>query len=256
MMDWDPSQYLRFVAERTRPSADLAARIEVAEPSAIVDIGCGPGNSTRVLRDRWPQSSILGLDSSPAMIAQAKQEYNEMSWTVADASDFDAREAYDVVFSNAALQWIPDHARLVPKLFGAVRPRGALAIQIPQFTSMPISAAMEAVAGSVRWAKHTEGCAANFTYHDAKYYYDLLCPLSSGIDLWETWYFHVLPSHGALIDFIRSTGMKPYLDAISGEANKAEFERDVLARVEKAYPSGADGKVLFPFDRLFFIAYR
>jgi trans-aconitate 2-methyltransferase len=189
------------------------------------------------------------------MIEKARDGHPEGEWTIFDASDFDAHEAYDIVFSNAALQWMPDHARLVPKLFDAVRPRGALAIQIPQFTSMPISAAIEAAAGSARWAKRTSGCASSFTYHDAKYYYDLLCPLSSRIDLWETWYFHVLPSHGALIDFIRSTGMKPYLDAISGDDLKAEFERDVLAWVEKAYPASADGKILFPFDRLFLVAY-
>jgi trans-aconitate 2-methyltransferase len=256
MSDWNPSQYLRFEAERTRPSVDLAARIDVAEPRAIVDIGCGPGNSTRVLRQRWPRSSILGLDSSPAMIERARTEQPGEEWRVSDAAAFDSREAYDVVFSNAALQWIPDHASLVPRLLGAVRTDGALAVQVPQFASMPIHVAIESVARSAKWDAYTAACAGNFTYHDAEFYYDLLCPAAARIDLWETYYFHVLPSSRAIVDFIRSTGMKPYLDALPDDLSKREFEDEVLAEVERAYPPRADGKALFPFDRLFFIAYK
>jgi trans-aconitate 2-methyltransferase len=256
MSDWNPTQYLRFEAERTRPSIDLAARIEIEAPASIVDIGCGPGNSARVLRERWPRSPILGLDNSPAMIEKAKKDHPELSWKVADASVFDEPGAYDIVFSNAALQWIPDHAGLVPRLFRALRAGGALAVQIPQFPAMPICAAIDEVAASARWRAHTRDCAAVFTYHDAGYYYDLLAPLSTRIDLWRSLYYHRLPDHRALVDFIRSTGLKPYLDALPGEEERTEFELSILGRVEEAYPACADGKVLFPFDRLFFIAYR
>ncbi len=256
MSDWNPSEYLRFEAERTRPAFDLAARIEVEEPRAAVDIGCGPGNSSRALRARWPLCSMLGLDSSPAMIERARSAYPADEWRVADAAGLEAAEAFDVVFSNAALQWIPDHDSLVPRLFAAIRPGGALAVQVPRFASMPMSEAIDAVAASPRWRGSTAGCADNFTYHGAEYYYDLLAHRASRIDLWETLYCHVLPSPGALVDFIRSTGLRPYLDALSGDGLKAAFEAEVLAEVEKSYPLRADGKVLFPFHRLFFIAYR
>jgi trans-aconitate 2-methyltransferase len=256
MSDWDPAQYLRFEAERTRPSMDLAARIGIDEPGTIVDIGCGPGNSARALRERWPRSSILGLDSSPAMIEKARKDYPAQDWVVSDASEFDAEDAYDIVFSNAALQWIPDHESLAPRLLGAVRKGGALAVQIPRFRSMPIHVAIEAVAASDRWRGYTEGCAGQFTYHDAGFYYDSLSPLATRMDIWETFYFHVLPSRSALIDFIRSTGMKPYLDSLPDGGAKAEFEAEVLLEIEAAYPLRPDGHVLFPFHRLFFIAYK
>jgi trans-aconitate 2-methyltransferase len=256
MGDWDPASYLRFEAERTRPSFDLASRIELAEPRELIDLGCGPGNSTRALRERWPRARILGLDSSRAMIDEARRGFPEGEWIVADAAALDEREAYDLVFSNAALQWMPDHEALIPRLFSALRGGGALAAQIPLFTAMPLCAAIDSVARSPRWRAATAGCASLFTYHDAGFYYDLLAPLASRLELWETWYWHVLPSHRALLDFIRSTGLKPYLEAIPEAEARAKFEGEVLAESAKAYPARADGHVLFPFDRLFFVAYR
>jgi trans-aconitate 2-methyltransferase len=256
MSDWDPALYLRFEAERTRPSIDLASRIEIAEPESILDVGCGPGNSARVLLARWPKSRILGLDSSPAMIERAKRDYPEMSWVLGDATALDAREAYDLVFSNAALQWMPEHEELVPRLLAAAKTGGALAVQIPRFKGMPVNAAIERVAASARWRALTEGCAEGHHYHEPVRYYDMLCGLAKRIDLWQTHYSHVLPSRGAIIDFIRGTGMKPYLDALPGTELKDEFEREVLSECEPLYPLRADGKVLFPFDRLFFIAYK
>jgi trans-aconitate 2-methyltransferase len=256
MSDWDPSLYLRFEAERTRPSMDLVARIEVGNPASIIDVGCGPGNSARVLRERWPGSSILGLDNSPAMIDRAKKDYPELHWTLGDATRLAASEAYDIVFSNAALQWMPDHEKLLPRLLGAAKAGGALAVQIPRFKAMPIHAAIERVAASAKWKSFTAGRAEVHHYHEPGYYYDLLCGLASRVDMWQTLYSHILPSRGAIIEFIRGTGLKPYLDALPGEGPRAEFELEVLAECEKDYPLRADGRLLFPFDRLFFIAYK
>jgi trans-aconitate 2-methyltransferase len=256
MGDWDPAQYLRFEAERTRPSKDLAARVELEAPAAIIDIGCGPGNSARVLRERWPRGSILGLDNSPAMIERARRDYPELSWRLGDASVLEERGAYDLVFSNAALQWMPDHESLLPRLFAALRPAGALAAQIPRFSAMPIHRAIERVAASPRWKDRTSGRGGGLVVHEPGFYYDLLCGLAARVDMWQTIYFHVLPSHRALVEFIRSTGMKPYLDSLPNENLKAEFEAEVLGECEKAYSVSADGAVLFPFDRFFFIAYR
>jgi trans-aconitate 2-methyltransferase len=256
MKDWNPTEYLRFEAERTRPARDLASRIDLAEPGNVIDIGCGPGNSTLVLSERWPSSAILGIDSSPAMIEKARKDYPDGNWTVADASAFEARGSYDVVFSNATIQWIPDHGKLVPRLFDALRPGGALAVQIPAFTKMPVHEAIRAVAESDGWRAATKGCADGFTFRDLGYYYDLLCPCASRIDAWETLYSHVLPSRLAIVDFVRSTGLRPYLDALRDDAEREDFLADLAVEVGKAYPERADGKVLFPFDRLFFIAYK
>jgi len=256
MNDWNPTEYLRFEAERTRPSRDLATRIEVEKAKDIVDIGCGPGNSARVLRERWPEASILGLDNSPAMIKKARMDFPGEKWIVADAAAFDAREAYDVVFSNATIQWIPGHETLVPRLFGALRPGGALAVQVPAFAKIPIRDAILAVAGSARWKEATRGCAEAFTFHDLGFYYNLLCRGASRVDLWETLYSHVLPSRSAVVDFIRSTGLRPYLGALRDDAERNDFLADLYEEIRGAYPERADGKVLFPFDRQFFIAYR
>lgn len=256
MSDWNPGQYLRFEAERTRPAMDLAARVELEAPASIVDVGCGPGNSTRVLRRRWPLASILGLDNSPAMIEKARSDQPGLGWRLGDAASLDESEAYDLVFSNAAIQWIPGHEALIPRLFKAARPGGALAVQVPRFDAMPIRDALERVASSARWAVYTQGRRDGLVYHESEFYYDLLCPLATRVEIWRTSYFHVLPSHRALVDFVSSTGMRPYLDALPEEGLRAEFEGEVLAEVEQSYSSRADGRVLFPFDRLFFIAYK
>ncbi len=254
--DWDPVEYLRFEAERTRPSRDLVARIEVEAPKDIIDIGCGPGNSAKVLLERWPGASILGIDSSPAMIERARKERPEGSWEVADAAGFEAREAFDIVFSNAAIQWIPDHESLIPRLFGAVRPGGALAVQVPMFEAMPIYAAIRAVAGSSRWRAHLGSLASGLTFYDLDFYYDILGPMASKVDAWRTQYAHVMPSRSAIVDFVRSTGLRPYLDALCDDEERRDFLADLLAGIGEAYPDRADGKVLFPFDRLFFIASK
>lgn len=256
MDDWNPTEYLRFEAERTRPSRDLAARIEAEAPKDIVDIGCGPGNSTRVLRERWPESSILGLDSSPAMIEKARKEYPEGEWAVADAAAFDGRGAYDIVFSNAALQWMPAHEALVPRLFGALKPGGAIAFQVPMFEAMPIHSAIRAVAESYPWRSRLEGLASGLTSHGVDFYYDILGPIASRVDAWRTQYAHVMPSRASIVDFIRSTGLRPYLDALPGDRERDEFIRDLVAECGRTYPARADGKALFHFDRLFVVAYK
>ena len=256
MTDWNPRDYLAFEAERTRPSRDLAARIAVERPADIGEIGCGPVNTARVLRERWPEAAILGLDNSPAMVEKARKDYPEGNWVVADAAAFDAPEAYDSVFSNAAIQWIPAHQALLPRLFGALRPGGALAVQVPAFERMPIRDAIRSVAESARWKSATAGCADGFAFHDLGYYYDLLCREASRIDAWETLYSHVMPSRSAIVEFIRSTGLRPYLDALPGDSERKAFLADLVIEAERAYPARVDGKALFPFDRQFFIAYK
>jgi trans-aconitate 2-methyltransferase len=256
MSDWDPESYLRFANERTQPSIDLVSRIRLESPRAVIDIGCGPGNSTQALRRRWPKCDILGLDYSEAMIAKARLDYPNERWMVGDAAKFDAKERYDLVFSNATLQWIPRHEELLPRLFSGAAKGGALAAQIPMFRSMPINIAIETVAGRSEWRQYTASCAGQFTYHDAGFYYGILAGLSEKVDLWETSYVHVLDSYEALIDFCRSTALKPYLERLPSDEARERFEDELLAECKRRYSLQGNGKLLFPFDRLFIMAYK
>ncbi len=256
MDDWNPNLYLKFKKERTQPVKDLISRIQLEQPHRILDIGCGPGNSTRKLQKRWPNATIVGVDSSANMIEKASKESPNIQWIHGDANrDLSHLGTYDLVFSNAAIQWMPNHDILIPKLFSLVNRLGVLAIQIPNVSKMPMQIALEETASSKKW-EHINIEEDVFTLHEADYYYDLLNKLSHDIYIWETHYYHVMESHQQIINWYRSTGMKPYLDRLSNVAEKEDFAEDVLHKIEKAYKEQKDGQVLFPFKRLFFIASK
>jgi trans-aconitate 2-methyltransferase len=252
---WNPDQYLRFAEERTRPSRDLVARIDLSSPARIVDIGCGPGNSTRVLCERWPNARILGLDNSPEMIRKAEADCLAGEWVLADAATWEPGEPCDLVFSNAALQWLPNHERLLPRLFGQVASGGALAVQVPANSDSPIHRAVTMVARRPEWCARLADCAGRLTYHPPSLYYDLLAPLAGRLDLWQTTYYHVLPGPQSMIDWYASTGMRPYLERLADDEREA-FQAQVLEISRPHYPVQRDGRVLFPFPRLFYVAYR
>ncbi len=256
MTDWNPHQYLKFANERTQPSIDLAARINVDNPKSIIDIGCGPGNSTRVLRDRWPDAKIAGIDSSAAMIEKAKKDYPDIEWITADASKFASDKKYDIVFSNAAIQWMPNHELLVPRLFEIVNGGGALAVQVPANRESPLHQAVLAVSSSSKWSKLTSGAEKSFTYNVVEYYYDILFCISTKFDLWETIYYHVLSSHAGLVEWYRGTGMKPFLERLPDDSSRAEFEKEVFEECKHSYEIRNDGKILYPFRRIFFMANK
>ena len=195
--DWNPEQYLRFADARARPSIDLVSRIKLDAPKTAVDIGCGPGNSAAMILARWPKVAITGIDSSPAMVERARAELPGHSWLVADAGRFEFPQTFDLVFSNATIQWVPGHERLISRLLGAAKPGGALAVQVPRFDRMPVHDALLSVSSRPEWAHRMAGIEGLFTYHPAGYYFDLLSPLSSSIDLWESEYFHVMDSAAA-----------------------------------------------------------
>ena len=254
--DWNPGLYLKFGDERTQPSVDLVSRIKAINPRNIIDVGCGPGNSTMVLANRWPEAEIYGLDSSRAMIEKARLDYPEKIWLQGDILDFVPEQKYGIVFSNAVLQWIPDHEKLVSGLFDMVDAGGALAVQISLFSSMTMGKIIEDVSSSGVWQKLMEGCSGLFTYNSSSFYYNLLAEKAGTIEMWETSYIHVMDSHQALLDWIRSTGLKPYLDRLPADEMKRKFEQEILEDIKKRYRAEANGKVLFPFLRLFFIAYK
>ena len=258
MPHWDAAIYLKFSTERTQPSIDLIQRIAIADPHRIVDLGCGPGNSTEALRRRWPNASIAGLDSSPEMIAAARQAYPSAAWEVADAATWNASEPCDLVFANALLQWIPDHARLCRHLIEQVAPGGALAVQVPAAAhyESPVHREIRDVSRDPAWRDRLEPARTMFTHAPAAFYYDTLQPLASRIDLWETTYYHVVAGPEALLEWYRGTGLRPFLEALANDEERRDFERQVLDRYIAAYPRQPGGRVLFPFQRLFFVACR
>ncbi len=256
MQTWDPEQYLRFEEERTQPSIDLVARIPLDDPKSIIDVGCGPGNSTQILRKRWPHADIVGIDKSERMIAKARVDYPGQKWQIADVATLETDRKYDLVFSNAVIQWIPDHDRLIPRLFGFVNTQGMLAVQVPANYDSPLHQIVLSVARESKWSSFTSGCEKLLIYLPAEYYYNLLVSLTPDVVMWETIYYHILRSHQDLVSWYKGTAMKPFLERLPADEMRKEFEQEVLKRSRDHYPLQNDGRILYPFKRLFFTARK
>lgn len=255
MEDWNSTQYLKFEAERTQPAIDLARRMNLNSPSRLADIGCGPGNSTRVLQTLYPSAAVLGLDSSSNMLEAARKACPGARFLLCNISrGLPEESGFDAIFSNACLQWVPDHRSLLPRLFSLLSPGGALAVQIPFNQREPIHQIIDSLASSARWSGYFDSPRTFYTLSESEYY-EILSGLSNDFSLWCTTYIHVLKSHGAILEWYRTTGLKPYLDALPPEKGR-EFEKNVMEEVRKWYPPQKDGKILFRFPRLFFIAYK
>lgn len=254
MSDWNPELYLKFQKERTQPVYDLISRIDVIDPHRILDIGCGPGNSTAALKERWPNAEIIGIDFSESMINKAKNDYPNIKFIIGDAgSDLSYLGNFDIVFANASLQWIPDHENLIPRLFNLVCSNGVFAAQIPQFDNMPASHIIKTVAESSKWIDYLCNFNPGYAFYSDDCYYNFLSQKSSGIYMWSTKYYHIMSNHVNILDMITSTGMKPYLDKLPTSLH-SEFSNDILERIKAAYPAEPDDRVLFPFERFFIIA--
>jgi trans-aconitate 2-methyltransferase len=253
---WDPQLYLKFERERTQPAIDLAARIELTNPQRVIDLGCGPGNSTAVLQARWPNAELTGLDSDPAMIVAARKSDSHITWVQADASTWGADAQYDLVFSNALLQWLPDHATVIPRWFKAIASGGALAVQIPSHLNSAVHRHILEVAADSRWNVRTTLAAQAINSAEPHTYYDALCEQAYRIELWVTEYCHVLQGPEEIVNWMRGTGLRPFLNALRDDAERGVFEAKLLELLVESYPPRRDGKVLFPFRRLFFVAYQ
>jgi trans-aconitate 2-methyltransferase len=251
---WNPDLYLRFKKERTQPSIDLVTRIESNKPKRIIDIGCGPGNSTEILRDRWKRAEIIGLDNSKQMIEKAEESYPRGKWILADASDFDPDESFDIVFSNAALQWMPNHERLIPHLLSLVSPGGVLAFQVPNNQKSDIHQSLYEATLEPRFREYTDRVKHILNYQSGPYYYDLLSPKVTNLEMWETTYYHILDNHEELLNWYKSTGMRPYLEALPDNLVE-DFVDSVRGKCKERYTVQSDGKVIYPFNRLFAVAY-
>jgi len=258
MPTWDAKQYLRFNEERIRPCRDLAARVAVTAPVRIIDLGCGPGNSTAVLAERWPQAELTGMDSSPEMIAAARQTEPRLGWRIGEITAWadEHGQPYDVVFSNAALQWVADHKALFPKLLNRVTPGGAMAVQMPGNYSAPAHCLMREMAASRAWRGCFPVAVREWHVEDLRTYHDILAPKAAAMDIWETEYLHILPDAAAIVEWYKGTGLRPFLDALSSDEMRAAFTAEYLERICRAYPCRTNGCVIFPFRRLFLIAYQ
>jgi len=256
MPQWDAGVYLKFASERTQPSIDLIRRINLDSPRRIIDLGCGPGNSTEALRRRWSQSAVTGLDNSVQMIEEARRTYPQGTWEAGDAASWRAADPFDLVFSNAMLQWLPDHANLCRHLMDQVAPGGALAVQMPAHYDSPLHREIFEVSKNPAWDNRMQAARTALTREPPSFYYDTLQPLSSHLDLWETSYYHIVDGPEAVLEWYRGTGLRPYLEALPSEDDRRRFEHLLLERYTITYPRRASGKSLFPFRRLFFVAYR
>lgn len=257
MSDWKPNLYLAYEKERTQPSIDLVMKIEYENPKRIIDIGCGPGNSTNVLKARWPQAEIIGLDNSKTMLDDAKLKYSGIDWICADASgDLTNIGKFDVIFSNAAIQWMSEQDLLIKKLYGMLNDNGVLAVQVPCTKHMPIHTELIKLISSEKWKDKYSEFVKGYSKHTADFYYNILCDLTNEIDLWETNYFHIMNNHSHIVKWYSGSGLRIYLDCLKDEKQNADFLKDYETALRKSYPIQKDGKVLFPFTRIFFIAKK
>lgn len=256
MPTWDSTQYLRFANERTQPAIDLAARIALEAPRRAIDLGCGPGNSTAVIARRWPAADLTGLDNSAAMLEAAGREFSQWKWRRGDIGTWRSDEPFDLIFSNAALQWVPEHRTLFPRLFGQVAPGGALAVQMPANIDAAPHRLMRELAASAAWRAHFSTPPREWHVHAPEFYYDALAPLAARVELWCTDYVHVLPDADGIVEWYRGSGLRPWLEALPDEAARTQFLAAYRARLAPYFPARADGRVLFPFRRLFIVAYR
>ena len=252
---WDPAQYLKFAAPRFRPAMDLLARVTVEAPKTVYDLGCGAGNVTRLLAQRWPDARVVGVDDSAEMLAQAAKEAPGIVWQCQSVASWTPEQAAGLIYSNAALHWLPDHQALFRRLMGCLTPGGVLAVQMPRNFSEPSHALIRETVAGGPWRDRLAPLVQPSPVAAPEYYYDLLAPLAAELDMWETQYQHVLEGEDPVKEWTKGTWLKQFLDALD-EGDLPAFEADYAVRLRKAYPRRADGKTVFPFRRLFIVARR
>ncbi|KOS20547.1 Trans-aconitate 2-methyltransferase [Escovopsis weberi] len=271
--DWSAAQYLKFDSQRTRPASDLLAQVPLQAPARIVDLGCGPGNSTQLLAARFPRAHVLGIDSSPNMIAAARAALPGAHFEVADISTYATTNTStstststdtlehgraDLLFSNAAMHWIPrgDRLAVFRRLVESLPPGGVLAMQVPDNHDEPSHAAMRAVAREGPWADTLARADPDIgPFHAPAELYDEMRPLCAAVDVWRTSYHHPLRSHGDIVEWVKGTGLRPYIDPL-GERERDEFLARYLEELRKRYPVMRHGGVILRYPRLFMVAVR
>jgi trans-aconitate 2-methyltransferase len=256
-MNWSAKQYVVFENERTRPVRDLLAAVPGRDVKVAMDIGCGPGNSTEVLAAQFPGASVRGMDSSADMVAAARKRLPNLQFDVSSIETWQDKQPFDLILANAVLQWVPDHAALMPRLIEKLAPGGSLAIQMPDNLEEPAHLRMREVAEQAPWADKLKAASSSRADRkDANWYYECLRPHCSQLDLWRTVYYHQLQGGpAAIVEWFKGSALRPFLAPLD-EAEQAAFLERYLAAITPNYPAQADGTVLLPFPRLFIIATR
>lgn len=250
---WDPAQYLKFADHRLRPAIDLLNRVDLDHPGEIYDLGAGAGNVTRLIKERWPDARVTGVDDSQAMLAKAAATAPAIAWQQADLATWSPARPVDLVYSNAALHWLGGHDRLFPALLAGLASGGVLAVQMPRNFGAPSHTAISEAALSGPWRARLEPLLRPAPVADPDFYYGVLAPHVAALDIWETEYLQVLEGADPVKEWTKGTWLKPLLDALE-EPARGQFEARYAERVARAYPRRADGHTLFPFRRLFIVA--
>ncbi|MBL6927758.1 MAG: trans-aconitate 2-methyltransferase [Rhodospirillales bacterium] len=259
MPTWDTAQYLKFGNERTRPAQDLLGGIALEAPDRVFDLGCGAGNVTALLAARWPQARITGVDSSADMLAKARGqganniEWPNIEWIRADLNSWVAQQPADLLYSNAALQWLGDHATLFPRLMEMLAPGGVLAVQMPRNHAEPSHTCMFDAIRCGPWAAKFPTERPPSPVASPEFYYSILAPVAGRVTIWETIYHQVLEGENPVVEFTRGTALRPILEKLEN-SERGRFLDEYSARIAAAYPRRDDGKTLFPFRRLFIVA--
>ncbi len=256
---WNAKTYSQFLDLRTKPAKDLLFAIpETVNPTLVYDLGCGPGNSTILLKERWPKAEIVGLDSSTDMLIEARAKYPNLDFIQADLSTFSPTKKLDCIFANASLQWVHHHELLIPKLLSFLNPGGILAIQIPNNWHHPShQMTIELLEKNEAWKsllKELRYGRLDHPFYDHRQYYNILSQNgASHIQLWETEYVQEMLNHQAIFNWVQGTGLRPVLTKLE-HVDQIAFETAYVNAIQSAYPLQSNGKVLFPFRRFFMLA--
>ncbi len=255
MTSWDPNQYLKFADHRLRPALDLLGRIRADEPGAVYDLGCGAGNVTKLLAERWPKARVTGVDNSMPMLEKARQAAPRIAFLHGELAPWRPAEPANVIYSNAALHWLEGHEVLFPRLMEQLAPGGTLAVQMPRNHRAASHTSMLEAAEAGPWKAKLAGVTSIRAVHDPDVYYRILAPLASRLDIWECEYLQVLDGPNPVVEWTKGTALRPYLDALDDAARKG-FLAAYAERIAAAYPPQPDGKTLVPFRRIFIVAER
>jgi trans-aconitate 2-methyltransferase len=247
LSDWSARQYLKFEDDRTRPARDLLAQVPLQQPRVAVDLGCGPGNSTELLWNRYPGAKVIGLDSSKDMLRQARERLPGCVFLEGDLETWTPQEPVDLLFANAVFQWIPDHLKVLKRLVETLLEGGVLAVQMPDNTREPSHVLMQKLASPAG--------VARADLPGPETYYDLLKPLCRRVEIWHTIYNHVMAGPDAIVEWFKGSALRPFLSALDATAAD-DFLAACTAEIARHYTARCDGQVLLRFPRLFIVATR
>lgn len=258
---WDAKIYSQFLDLRTRPARDLLSAIPNSfQPKTIYDLGCGPGNSTILLKNRWPHAKIIGIDSSPDMLEEAKKTYSDIDFIKGDIADFSPLEKVDCLFANASLQWLDKHEVLIPKLLQSLNSGGVFGVQMPNnFHSPSHQVTIKILQSRETWQPFLKNLRYGILtepFYKIPWYFDLLTKLgASFLQFWETEYFQEMSDYQGIFDWVKGTGLRPVLSAMDAET-KVQFTHAYIEAIAKEYSLQENNKILLPFRRIFMVAYR